>query len=63
MNLSYQEKKKWDAVFERQRIRNLHEAEYWRIILRHQRIHKMINRFIFADFILFTSFCFYICFF
>lgn len=63
MSAEDREKNKWNIAFEYQSIRNKYEAEYWKIILEHQRIQKIIDRFMLFDFVFFLLVGFYICFF
>ena len=63
MNLEDQEKKDWDVIFEHQKIRNHHEAEYWKTINKYHKEQKIIYRQIIIDTIILYLFWLYMLFF
>jgi hypothetical protein len=58
-----QENIKWNLVFEHQKIRNQHEAEYWKTIAQYKKEQIKIYRQMIIDTIILYLFCLYIMFF
>lgn len=63
MSIEDSEESKWKVIFDIQRIRNHHEAEYWKTINEYNKQQKIILRHIIIDTIIIFLFWFYILFF
>ncbi|MDQ8012023.1 MAG: hypothetical protein REI96_06225 [Flavobacterium nitrogenifigens] len=64
MSTEDHEEKKWKVIFDLQRIRNQHEAEYWKAMKAYQKEQNIIFRHVIFDTIilyLFFVFALFFC--